>query len=147
MNTENMNIMKRIAIVAHDNSKNELIEWSFHNREVLKKHEIIAAGYTADVLEGTLNIEVNKLMAGAMGGYQELGVMITEGKVDVIIFLGYPKYNQPVDGDMKTLLHLAEDEDLVIGLNMPTAEALLSSALLCGRHLSVEHPSREKIVV
>ena len=130
MSTENMNIVKRIAIVAHDNSKNDLIEWSFHNREVLKSHHIIAAGYTADVLEGTLNIPVNKLMTGSIGGYEQMGRMITEGKVDAIIFLGYPKKTRPVDSDMKSLLHLAEENNLVIALNKRTAEVVLTSAYL-----------------
>ena len=135
MSTENMNIVKRIAIVAHDSSKNDLIEWSFHNREVLKAHEIIAAGHTADVLEGTLNTPVNKLVTGSLGGYAQMGGMITDGKVDVIIFLGYPKKTKPVDGDMKSLLHLAEEHNLVIALNKNTAEVILTSAFLNNQYL------------
>ena len=130
MNTEKMNIIKRIAIVAHDNSKNDLIEWSFNNREKLKRDEIIAAGYTADVLEGTLNISISKLLTASLGGYAQLGKMIMDGKIDVIIFLGYPKKSQPVDIDMRSLLKLAEENDLVIALNKPTAEVILSSAFL-----------------
>ncbi len=130
MSTDKMNISKRIAIVAHDSSKNDLIDWSFHNREVLKRHEIIAAGYAGDVLEGTLNIPLNKLVTGSLGGYGQMGNMITEGKVDVIIFLGYPKKTKPVDSDMKSLLHLAEEHNLVIALNKSTAEVILTSAFL-----------------
>ena len=124
-----MNIVKRIAIVAHDSSKNDLIEWSFHNREGLKHHQIIAAGYAADVLEGTLNKPVDKLLTGSLGGYAQLGAMISEGKVDAIIFLGYPKKTKPVDSDMRSLLELSEENNLVIALNTRTAEAILSSGL------------------
>ena len=130
MNTEKMNIIKRIAIVAHENSKNDLIEWSFNNRETLKRHEIVAAGYTADVLEGTLNISITKLLTASLGGYAQLGNMIVDGKIDVIIFLGYPKKTEPVDIDMRSLLKLADEKDLVIALNKQTAEVILSSAFL-----------------
>ena len=132
MSTENMNIVKRIAIVAHDDSKSDLIDWSFHNREVLKRHEIVAAGYAADVLEGTLNIPVNKLITGTIGGYAQIGGMMTNGKLDAIIFLGYPKITRPVDGDMKSLLLLAEEHNLVIALNKRTAEVILTSPFLSG---------------
>ena len=130
-----MNIVKRIAIVAHDSSKSDLIDWSFHNREVLKRHEIIAAGYAADVLEGTLNIPVNKLVTGSLGGDAQMGRMITERKVDVIIFLGYPKKTKPVDSYMKSLRHLAEEHNLVIALNKSTAEVILTSAFLNDQYL------------
>jgi len=135
MSTDNMNIVKGIAIVAHDSSKSDLIDWSFHNREVLKRHEIIAAGYAADVLEGTLNIPVNKLVTGSLGGDAQMGRMITEGKVDVIIFLGYPKKTKPVDSYMKSLRHLAEEHNLVIALNKSTAEVILTSAFLNDQYL------------
>ena len=125
-----MHLVKRIAIVAHESSKNELIEWSFHNREILKHHEIIATSYTGDVLEGTLNVPVCKLLIGTLGGHEQLGDLIVEGKIDVIIFLGYSKKTKPVDSDMKTLLHLAEENELVIALNKRTAEVILTSAFL-----------------
>jgi methylglyoxal synthase len=136
MSTDKMNIVKRIAIVAHDSSKNDLIEWSFHNRQILKGHEIIAAGYAADVLEGTLNVTVNKLTTGSLGGYAQMGRMIIEGKVDAIIFLGYPKKTKPVDSDMNSLLHLAEEHNLVIALNKNTASVILNSAFLNERYLN-----------
>ena len=137
MTKENMNIVKRIAIVAHESGKNDLIEWSFHNREVLKQHEVIAEWYTGDVLEGTLNIPICKLLTGSLGGYKELGEMIADGKVDVIIFIGYPGKTHATDSDMKTLLQLAEEHDLVIALNRSTAEAIISGVFLNGRELEL----------
>jgi methylglyoxal synthase len=148
MSTNKMNIVKRIAIVAHDSSKNDLIEWSFHNREVLNRHNIIATGYAADVLEGTLNMPVNKLTAGLFGGYAQLGAMINDGKVDAIIFLGYPKKTTPADSDMKSLLQLAEENNLVIALNERTADVILTSAFLneTFAHASLEKPVERKVV-
>ena len=130
MNREKMNIVKRIAIVAQDNRKNELIEWSFHNREVLKRHQIIAAGYTADILEGTLNCPVNKLMTGNLGGYQQIGQMISENKIDAIIFLWDARKVGPFDSDIKTLLRLAEEQEIVIALNQRSADVILASSFL-----------------
>jgi methylglyoxal synthase len=127
---EENNIIKRIAIVAHENGKNELIDWSFQNREVLKHHEIIAAGYTGDVLEGTLNVPVCKLLTGSLGGNEQLADLIIDGKVDVIIFLGFPKKMEPNDSDIKALLQLAEEHNLVIASNTATAEVILNSAYL-----------------
>jgi len=137
MTKENMNIVKRIAVVAHESGKNDLIEWSFHNREVLKQHEVIAAGYTGDVLEGTLNMPICKLLTESLGGYEQLGGMIADGKVDVIIFIGYPGKTQATDSDMITLLQLAEEHELVIALNKSTAEAIISSVFLNGRELEL----------
>lgn len=126
----NMHIVKRIAIVAQDNRKNELIEWSFHNRHILSKHEIIAAGYAADLLEGILNTPLQKLLPGTLGGYQQMGKMITNGEVDMIIFLWDAKKTQPQEGDLNTLFHLAEQQDIVIAGNMPSAEVMLHSSFL-----------------
>jgi methylglyoxal synthase len=130
MNIENLNIVKRIAVVADDNRKNELIEWSFNNRKVLSSHQIIAAGYTADVLEGTLNTVVNKLTTGALGGYQQLWAMIAERTVDVIIFLWDRNNISRADGDFTALLEIAEERQIVIATNKPTAEAILSPDFL-----------------
>jgi methylglyoxal synthase len=130
MNNDNLNIVKRIAVVAEDARKNELIEWSFDNRQVLSRHNIIAAGYTADVLEGTLNAPVHKLMTGRLGGYQQLGTMIAEGKVDVIIFLWDGNSAPMCDADLKSLLQIAEDQQIVIAANKRTAEVILSSSFL-----------------
>jgi methylglyoxal synthase len=130
MSMENMNLSKRIAVIAHDNMKNELIEWSFHNRDVLAQHEIIAAGHTAYILEGTLNIAVNTVVPINLGGYQQIGRMISEGQVDVIIFLWDRNKSEAFDNDIKSLLCLAEQHNIVLALNKQTADALLTSSFL-----------------
>ena len=130
MMLNNMHIVKRIAIVAQDKRKNELIEWSFQNRDVLSRHEIIAAGYAGDVLEGTLNTPVQKLMPETLGGYQEMGKMIANGEVDMIIFLWDARKTQPHENDIKTLFRLAEENNIVIACNKPSAEVMLHSSFL-----------------
>jgi methylglyoxal synthase len=125
-----MHIAKRIAIVAQENKKNELIEWSFHNRHILSKHEIIAAGYAGDVLEGTLNTPVNKLTAGAPGGYEEVAKLITKAEVDMIIFLWDAEQTQPNENPIKTLFRLAEKQNIAIACNMRSGEVMLHSTFL-----------------
>ena len=130
MMINNMHIVKNVAIVSQDTRKNELIEWSFDNRRVLAQHHIIALGETADVLEGTLNVPVQKLMPGNIGGYEQLGKMITDGRVDVIIFIWDSNKSLPSEGDVKTLQRLAEEQNLVVATNSRTGEAVLSSSFL-----------------
>jgi len=130
MSTEYMNLVKRIAIVADDARKNDLIEWSFHHREVLKRHQLIASAYTADVLEGTVNTAVHKLEAGNAGGYQQLADLISGGKVDAIIFLLQSRNSESFGNEMKSLLHVAEEMEIIIATNMSTAEVVISSSLL-----------------
>jgi len=130
MMLNNMHIVKRIAMVAQSNRKNELIEWSFHNRDVLSRHGIIAAGCAADVLEGTLNAPVKKLSPGNHGGYHEMGRMIANGEVDMVIFLWDAKKTEPHESDVKALFRLAEENNIVIACNKPSAEVMLHSSFL-----------------
>src|SRR5436305_10096697 len=130
MSMKKINFSKRIAIIAHDNMKSELIEWSFQNRDILSQHEIIAAGNTAYVLQGTLNVPVNILVPNNLGGYQEIGRMITEGYIDVIICLWDRRKTEAFDNDIKSLLCLAEQHNIVLAANKQTADALLTSSFL-----------------
>jgi len=128
MMNKNMHLVKNVAIVVQEKRKNELIEWSFQNRYILAQHQIIALGENADVLEGTLNVPILKLAPGSIDGYEQLGKMISEKEVDVIIFLWDAKKTLPYESDIKTLQLLAEENDLVIATNKRTAEAVLSSS-------------------
>ena len=133
MMIDNMSIVKNVAIVSQDKRKNELIQWSFDSRHILARHHIIALGETADVLEGTLNIPVQKLVPGNIGGYEELGKMINDGNVDVIIFIWDTNKTLPYESDIKTLQRLAEEQNLVVATNSRTGEAVLSSSFLNDR--------------
>ena len=90
MNSLSKTNKKRIAVVAHQNKKVDLINWSYYNKNVLMQHEIIAIGKAGNILEGTINIPVQKLMTGPFGGDQQLSAMIEEGKIDIIIFFSNP---------------------------------------------------------
>ena len=109
--------IKRIAIVAHDNKRIELIEWSYNNRHLLKQHKIIATGTAANVLEGTLNKAINKLPAGPQGGDQQLNSLIADGGVDVIIFFWDPLQTEPHNSDVEALIRVATSAKIVIACN------------------------------
>ena len=101
--TRKLNIRKRIAIVAHDHKKEDLIDWAWYNRDVLSLHELFGTGTTGRLLEEKLKQPVTKLMSGPLGGDQQIGSMIAEGKVDVLIFFWDPMEAQPHDPDIKAL--------------------------------------------
>ena len=125
-----LKIRKRIAIVAHDHKKEDLIDWAWYNRDVLSMHELIGTGTTGRMLEDKLNQPVQKLMSGPLGGDQQIGSMIAEGKVDVLIFFWDPMEAQPHDPDIKALLRLAVVWNLPFACDRATADFILTSPLM-----------------
>ena len=135
-----MDNIKRIALVAHDNRKKDLIEWVKWNDDVLLKHELISTGTTGSLVEKALKeklestdkdiVQVTKLKSGPLGGDQQLGAMIAEGKIDLIIFLWDPMQPQPHDVDVKALLRIAVLYNVPTACNRSTADFLISSPLL-----------------
>jgi methylglyoxal synthase len=121
---------KRIALVAHDNKKKDLIEWAYYNRAVLAKHELIATGTTGKLLEEKLDRTVQKLLSGPLGGDQQIGAMIAEGKVDVLIFFWDPMESQPHDSDVKALLRLGVAWNILLACDRATADFILTSPLM-----------------
>ena len=122
--------VKRIALVAHDNKKKDLIEWAFYNRTVLSQHELIATGTTGKLLEEKLKRPVKKLFSGPLGGDQQMGALIAEEKLDLLVFFWDPMEAQAHDSDVKALLRLAVAWNILMACNRTTADFILTSVLM-----------------
>jgi len=121
---------KRIALVAHDNKKKELIEWAFYNKSSLIRHELFGTGTTGKLLEDELDVPVKKLLSGPLGGDQQIGCMIAEGKIDILVFFWDPMEAQPHDTDIKALLRLGVTWNIPIACDRASADFMLSSPLM-----------------
>jgi methylglyoxal synthase len=121
---------KRIALVAHDNKKMDLIDWARHNAVMLARHELIATGTTGKMLEEVLDRPVKKLLSGPLGGDQQIGAMIAEGKLDILIFFWDPMQAQPHDSDVKALLRVGVAWNILLACDRATADFILTSPLM-----------------
>ena len=125
-----MNNRKRIALIAHDNRKLDLLDWALFNRGTLEEHELYATGTTGGLVEEALGIPVTRFLSGPLGGDQQVGAGIAEGRLDIVIFFWDPLQPQPHDVDVKALLRIAVVYNCPIACNRSTADFLLSSPLL-----------------
>lgn len=121
---------KRVALVAHDKRKEELLQWARQHREGLAPHHLVATGTTGKIIEDDLGLTVEKLMSGPLGGDQQLGAMIAEGQMDLIVFFWDPLEAQPHDSDVKALIRLAVVWNIIIACNITTADFVMSSPLM-----------------
>lgn len=121
---------KRIALVAHDHKKADLMEWAAHNRAVLSKHELFATGTTGKIIEENLDRPVRKLMSGPMGGDQQIGAMIANGEIDMMFFFWDPMEAQPHDSDVKALLRLCVLWNIPMACDRATADFLITSPFM-----------------
>jgi methylglyoxal synthase len=134
-----MESVKTIALVAHDNRKKDLIEWFEYNYRSLVRHRLICTGTTGKLIEEVIQRRLEKeqfeyrlerLKSGPLGGDQQLGAMIVEGRIDAVIFLWDPMQPHPHDVDVKALLRIAVLYNVPIGCNRATADFIMSSPLM-----------------
>jgi len=125
---------KKIALVAHDNKKQDLVEWAEYNRTLLRQHVVFATGTTGEILEHELGFKVAKLQSGPLGGDQQIGAKIVDGDIDFLIFFWDPLEPQPHDPDVKALLRMAVVWNIPIACNRASADFMISSPLMDGEY-------------
>ncbi len=137
MESRKLDSRKRVALVAHDNKKQELIEWALYNKATLSKHRLYATGTTGALLEEKLDQSVTRFLSGPLGGDQQIGARIAEGKLDVLIFFWDPMEAQPHDPDIKALLRVAVTWNIPIACDRATADFILTSPLMHEEYESI----------
>jgi methylglyoxal synthase len=125
-----MHRRKQIALIAHDNRKTDLLDWARFNRDTLSRHDLHATGTTGSLLGDNLDLVVNRFLSGPLGGDQQVGAAIAEGRIDLVIFFWDPLEPHPHDVDVKALLRIAVVYNVPIACNRATADFVLSSPLL-----------------
>jgi len=125
-----MSARKRIALIAHDNCKSDLLAWARFNRDTLADHELHATGTTGLMLNQELGLDVVRFLSGPLGGDQQVGAGIVEGRIDFVIFFWDPLEPHPHDVDVKALLRIAVVYNVPIACNRATADFVLSSPLM-----------------
>jgi methylglyoxal synthase len=125
-----MGSRKRVVMIAHDNRKLDLVDWASYNAATLARHDLAATGTTGKLLADALGLTIDRYLSGPLGGDQQIGAAIAEGRVDLVIFFWDPLEPQPHDVDVKALLRIAVVYNTPIACNRSSADFLLSSPLM-----------------
>ncbi len=122
-----MPLRKRIALVAHDNKKQDLIDWATRNRAALAAHDILATDTTGRIIEAELGLKVKRVYSGPLGGDQQIGARIAEGQIDFLVFFWDPVAPKSHDPDMRTLLRMAAIWNIPVACNPSSADFMIQS--------------------
>jgi len=137
-NLKKLGKRKRIALVAHDHKKADLIEWAIFNKVELAKHELFATGTTGKLMEEALDRHVKKLLSGPLGGDQKIGDMNAQGEMDVMLFFWDPMEAQPHDSDVKALLRLCVAWNIPMACDRATADFIMTSPFMHEEYLAAQ---------
>ena len=130
MKTKKTKKTKTIALIAHDNKKADIVNWAIKNNVPLEKYELCGTGTTAKLISEATDLKVKRYLSGPLGGDQQIGAKVAEGKIDIVIFFWDPLSSQPHDPDVKALLRIAVVYDKPIATNRATADYVIHSQLL-----------------
>lgn len=121
---------KTIALIAHDNKKSEIVNWALKNKSTLEKYDLCGTGTTAKLIAEATDLPVKRYLSGPLGGDQQIGAKVAEGKIDIVIFFWDPLESQPHDPDVKALLRISVVYDIPIATNRATADYVMHSSLI-----------------
>jgi methylglyoxal synthase len=125
---------KNIALIAHDSKKHDMIDWCMKNKEILERHFLCGTGTTARMVAEETGLPVRGYNSGPLGGDQQIGARIVDGKIDLVIFFSDPLAAQPHDPDVKALLRIAQVYDIPIANNRSTADFIITSSFMNGEY-------------
>ncbi len=135
-----MSSRKRIALIAHDNCKEDLLEWVGYNRAVLREHDLWATGTTGGLVQARWELPLTRLKSGPLGGDQQIGAMIVDGALDVLIFFWDPLEAHPHEPDVRALLRIAVLYNLPVACNRATADFVVAAPLIHGEYERLVQP-------
>jgi len=138
-------LRKRIALIAHDDRKQDLLEWAQYNRDRLSEHILFATGTTGTMLHQQLELDVTSLITGPLGGDQQIGAKIAQGEIDVLIFFWDPLESHPHDPDVRALLRVAVLQNIPVAMNRSSADFMFSSPLMEHEYLRQVYDYAERL--